>query len=90
MTGRRDSQNLRQPARLQRLQAIDFALQDTVLYLDAYPDDKEALDYYHSLLSTRAELLEAFPQDTPLTVYDNLGDTWDWGKNPWPWELESN
>ncbi|MBQ7173053.1 MAG: spore coat protein CotJB [Clostridia bacterium] len=78
-----------QPA-LQNLQAIDFALQDTVLYLDAYPEEKEALDYYHALLERRAELLEQLSPDHPLTVYDNIGDTWNWGKNPWPWEVESN
>ena len=72
------------------LQALDFALQDTVLYLDAYPESKEAIDYYHSLLDRRAELLEGLSPNAPLTIYDNFGDTWDWGKNPWPWEPEAN
>ena len=73
-----------------RLQAVDFAISDTVLYLDAYPDDKEAIAYYHSLLKTRGDLLAACPQDAPLTIYDNTSPTWDWVKAPWPWENEAN
>lgn len=78
------------PALLRRLQAVDFALQDTVLYLDAYPDDKEALDYYHSLLGTRAGILASLPKNLPLSAYDNTGNSWDWAKGPWPWEFEAN
>ena len=73
-----------------RLQAIDFALQDTILYLDAYPDNAEALEYYHSLLGARAGILAARPKNLPLTAYDNTGATWDWVKSPWPWEVDAN
>ena len=73
-----------------RLQAIDFALQDTVLYLDAYPDDADALDYYHSLLGARAGILASRPKNLPLTAYDNTGATWDWINSPWPWEIDAN
>ncbi len=73
-----------------RLQAIDFAIQDTVLYLDAYPDDADALDYYRSLIEARAGLLAARSKEMPLTVYDNTGTDWDWVKAPWPWQPEAN
>ena len=40
-------------AALKKLRAIDFALQETVLYLDAYPQNKQALRYYHRLIKER-------------------------------------
>ena len=35
------------------LRAINFAIQETVLYLDAYPCHPEALAYYHTLIEER-------------------------------------
>ena len=44
-------------AYLRRLQAIDFALADLILYLNAYPNSAEALAYYHELREERKQLL---------------------------------
>ena len=75
---------------LSRLRAVDFALQDTALYLDAYPESKEALDYYQGLLESRRGLLSALPESTPLTMYENTGNAWNWADGPWPWEPDAN
>ncbi len=77
---------------LQRLRALDFAIQDTVLYLDAYPDCKAALDYYHQLVAQRKESLAAYEKTYgPLTMYGNQSRSqWDWVDTPWPWEPEAN
>ncbi len=76
---------------LSLLQAIDFAIYDTVLYLDAYPENKKALEYYNSLIqdknAVKAELQAKYG---PLTVYENTGNEWKWTDNPWPWQLEAN
>ena len=42
-----------------RLQMIDFALADTILYLDAYPECSQALEYYHILLEQKDEVANA-------------------------------
>ena len=75
-----------------RLKEIDFALADTILYLDAYPCSKEALEYYHTLICTRRALVEMY-EDTvgPVTAYGNESPTeWDWINTPWPWEADAN
>ena len=74
------------------LQAIDFAIQETVLYLDAYPDCTHALDYYHTLIEQRKELLEKYEKSCgPVSMYGNKSRTsWDWVEGPWPWEPEAN
>lgn len=92
MTGRRVPafSGSDQKTLLARLREVDFALQETALYLDAYPDDREALDYYRGLLDARQGILGAYPKDRPLTIYDNDGETWNWVDSPWPWEFDAN
>jgi spore coat protein JB len=77
---------------LQRLQELDFSIMDTVLYLDAYPRCREALDYYHKLLGERASLLSALAKSgAPVTHFENASrDTWEWTNGPWPWESTAN
>ena len=78
--------------RLKMLQALDFAIQETVLYLDAYPENQQALEYYHRLLAKRGEVMEAYEKDcAPTTMYGNKSrDSWDWILGPWPWESGAN
>ncbi len=75
-----------------RLQAVDFALVETVLYLDAYPTSEKALAYYHKLMAEREMLAEAIHKNCgPTTARDNKSTTeWDWIKSPWPWQPEAN
>ena len=79
-------------ARMKDLQALDFALVETVLYLDAYPENRQALAYYHQLLRQREETVEAYEKNCgPITVYGNRSQTsWDWVEGPWPWEPDAN
>ena len=78
--------------RLDLLRAIDFAIQETVLYLDAYPNCAEALAYYPKLIEQRRQVAEHYePSSGPLTFYGNVSQTsWDWTTNPWPWEFDAN
>ena len=75
-------------ALLKRLQAIDFAIYDTVLYLDAYPHCRKALSHYHELLMLKAKLQAEYEtQFGPLSAFSNHNQSsWDWTATPWPWE----
>lgn len=76
---------------MNRLRKVDFALADTILYLDAYPQCKAAMEYYKKLLGERAVLLEKLSQNgMPLTAMSNYSDSWNWTDSPWPWEYEGN
>ena len=79
-------------AALNKLRALDFALQETVLYLDAYPKSKQALRYYHQLIKERKQLVEDYQAHCgPLTMYGNTDQNdWDWIKSPWPWHPDAN
>ena len=76
---------------LKRLRKVDFAIVDTMLYLDAYPHCKAALEYYKKLVAEREELSKKLSElGNPMSCMANLGDGWDWIKSPWPWEYEAN
>ena len=74
-----------------RLQAVDFALVDTILYLDVYPHCHKAMSYYRELLGEREKLLAKLKEaGAPLNNMSNFADSWRWTDAPWPWELEAN
>ena len=77
---------------LRRLQAIDMALTETVLYLDSYPENKAALSYYEKLVEERERLAKALSHDgRPITHHDSAHHgNWDWISSPWPWDIEAN
>lgn len=76
---------------LRRLQEEDFAVYETVLFLDGHPDDKKALEYYNSHRDTAIRLREEYAKHYgPLTIYDGEGRTWNWTDAPFPWEKEAN
>lgn len=71
-----------------RIQVLDFALQEVILFLNTHPCDCEALRYYREV-RRKLERLECLYERKcgPLT---NKGvDTeygWEWATCPWPWE----
>ena len=73
---------------IERIMEIDFAIYETALYLDAYPECKEALNHYHALMKTRRELYATYEATIgPMTIFGNESKTsWDWTKTPMPWE----
>lgn len=87
-----NQQNRSCKAQLDSLRALDFAIQETVLYLDAYPQCGEALEYYHALIAQREKVASAYEKGCgPLTIYGNRSrNSWDWVAGPWPWEADAN
>ncbi len=79
-------------ALLKEIQAEDFALYETALYLNAHPTCREALEHYcqhrNAVMALRDQYEEAYG---PLTLYGNRsGNCWHWVDAPWPWEKEAN
>ena len=76
---------------MQQLREIDFSIVEATLYLDAYPEQQQALEYYHRLIEERQKLIDAYQESCgPLSIYGNKSQsTWDWVKTPWPWEADA-
>lgn len=77
---------------MDQIRAVDFAIVETVLYLNAYPENCEALEHYHRLVDKREVLVGNYEHHCgPLTMGGNhSANTWDWTKGPWPWECDAN
>ena len=79
--------------RMKKLQAIDFSMDEMVLYLDAYPESADAMRYYNALRAERAQLLSEMKASgcAPIVATDAAEQgRWDWTDAPWPWEPEAN
>ncbi len=76
-------------ALMKAIRELDFAIVETALFLDAYPDNAEALSYYRELTCAYEKLRNEYNSACgPLTLYSNSSEhTWEWGCKPWPWEL---
>ena len=79
--------NNNRDALLKKIQAEDFALYETVLYLDAYPDCCEALALYRRLVEQRNEVAKNYESTCgPLNACGGKTEQyWDWVSAPWPW-----
>ena len=77
---------------MEQIRAVDFALYETILYLDVYPHSCDALETYHKLNAQRRELYSAYEAACgPITAFGNESTTsWDWTDQPSPWEYDAN
>lgn len=77
---------------LREIQALAFALQETVLYLDCHPRNTAALRFYRDTMRRYAERVRAYEAAygmlSPLTPYTDVPERerWDWSTEAWPWE----
>ena len=76
----------------ERLRAVEFAMVDTALYLDVYPECQSALEHYHKLMKEREALAEIVNKTYgPMTIKDvHDHSRWTWVDGPWPWEPDAN
>ncbi len=76
----------------EQIRAVDFALYETVLYLDVYPRSCDALETYRKLKAQQKELhMEYEALFGPLTAFGNESQTsWDWMSKPFPWEYDTD
>ena len=73
---------------LKTIQALSFAKVETELYLDVYPDNREALEYYKEILGELDEAMTEYQNKYgPLFAEGVTGDSWTWVKTKWPWQL---
>ena len=75
---------------LSEIRALSFALVETNLYLDSYPESTEALAYFRRVRDELRALTTAYENaHGPLTVMGATAKAgWDWVTTPWPWESE--
>ena len=77
---------------LNKLRMLDFAIQESALYLDGYGDNASALEYYDSMRRMREDVMAEYESKYgPITIFGNVNNkSWQWTDSPWPWESEAN
>ena len=69
--------------------ALTFAMIDLNLYLDVYPNDREALELFNQYRMQADEYTKKYESKYgPLELTSNSLNTfpWAWDNTPWPWE----
>ena len=74
------------------IQAQRFAVDDSALFLDTHPTNRNALRYNAERRMRLAELIEHYQSKFgPLTAQsaENPSEAWKWVEGPWPWEVDA-
>lgn len=69
-------------------QAYSFAAYDALLYLDAYPNSREALDCYNKYQKLARQTKAEYEGKYGLITAPNDANSWQWTDSPWPWHIE--
>lgn len=66
-----------------------FAMIDLGLYLDIYPNDRNALSLFNNALNKKKELVNLYESKYgPLTLDSSVQtNSWLWDNSPWAWEV---
>ena len=71
--------------------AEQFAAHDMQLYLDTHPNDAKAKEMYNNYRKNYSISKKRYEDSFgPITADSSPDASWDWIKNPWPWEMEAN
>ena len=73
---------------MKALQAYSFAAYDALLYLDAYPDSREALESYNKYQKLAGRAKAEYEAKFGHVTAPNEASSWDWTDSPWPWQIE--
>lgn len=73
------------------MQALGFAVDELIEYLDTHPDDKEAVELLRSYAKCYQESMEKYEQECGPLWAKNAANSgkYTWLHDPWPWDLPS-
>ncbi len=75
-----------------KINELDFAIHELVLYLDTHPKCQKALELINKFRRLRAEAIEEYEENYGKLIItsDNAGKDgrWNWIDSPWPWEKD--
>ncbi|QQE77620.1 spore coat protein CotJB [Alicyclobacillus sp. SO9] len=75
---------------LHELQAVDFVVNDLVLYLDTHPEDQQALSQFNQFQRRKQTLAQQFEASFGIlsgSGAHHTGQRWAWTESPWPWQV---
>ncbi|MFW5999304.1 MAG: spore coat protein CotJB [Halanaerobiaceae bacterium] len=87
MAGRYRRVNVEQ---LREIMAVNFALLETILYLNTHPADEAVMELYNRFARRLMELIRDYQENYSLLVPHLPGEEtpWRWIEEPWPWQID--
>ena len=72
------------------IDVVSFVVDETKLFLDTHPHDREALEYFENYNKARNRAVAEYSvQFGPLVIAEASCDNeFKWATQPWPWEME--
>ena len=74
---------------LKEIMAVQFALLETILYLNTHPDDRTVINLYNQYARRLMKLIHEYENNYgPLTTHHPESEKrWRWIDEPWPWQI---
>jgi spore coat protein JB len=73
---------------LKELSTYAFSAYEALLYLDAYPNCREAINFYNKYRRLEARARAEYESKYgPLTMPLEATE-WNWTNGPWPWQID--
>ena len=70
-----------------KITELDFAINDLNLYLDLHPEDTYMYEKFKKYTKECIELKDQYARNYgPLTLDQTNYNSYEWMKNPWPWD----
>ncbi|MFW6308529.1 MAG: spore coat protein CotJB [bacterium] len=75
---------------LKEIMQLQFAVIETVLYLNTHPEDRTVLDLHNNYARRLHRLMHKYQEEYgPLTSSHPDADyPWQWIDEPWPWDID--
>ena len=72
---------------LYKIMEMDFAINDLNLYLDLHPENQNIYEMFKMYSEKCIEIKYMYAKKYgPLTLDQNYSNSYEWMKNPWPWD----
>lgn len=72
------------------VQMYSFAMWDLNLYLNTHPTDRNAMSLFDNYRNSYRRAVNEYENKYGSLNLDKVntnGQTWEWNKSPWPWEV---
>ena len=87
MTYERLKPTTEREALLYKVMEMDFAVNDLNLYLDMHPEDTAVYEKFKMYTKECLRLKDEYARMYgPITLDQTYGNSYEWMKNPWPWD----
>lgn len=73
---------------LRTIDAYSFMAYEALLYLDAYPSSREALECYNKYKRLENRARKEYESRFGWLTAPEEATSWEWTNGPWPWQID--